>query len=135
MKETGRMWWRRVVSVGVAVAFVAAASITISLVHHEAVPKGVDIRFEVPAGTGATLDAGGTVAILPRDLEVHVGDRLIVDNRDDRTHEVGPWTVPAKATFQIRFTQVGRYDSHCALHAGGGRFFIDVLAPTGDRPA
>ena len=134
MSETGRVWWRRLVTFGVAVAFVAAASVTISLVHHEGLPRGVDIRFEVPAGTGATLDAGGTVAILPRDLEVHVGDRLVVDNLDDRAHDVGPWTVPANATFHIRFTQVGRYDSHCSLHAGGGRFFIDVLAPIGENP-
>ena len=35
--------------------------------------------------------------------------------------------VPAGDTFAFRFKAVGRYDSHCSLHQGGGRFFIDVL--------
>ena len=65
--------------------------------------------------------------ILPRDLEVRVGDRIVVLNEDGRAHEVGPWTVPAGDTFAFRFKAVGRYDSHCSLHRGGGRFFIDVL--------
>jgi plastocyanin len=90
-------------------------------------PAGVDHQFVVPAGTGTTLDAGGSVEILPRDLEVRVGDRLVVDNDDTRSHVVGPWTVPAGDTFTFRFKAVGRYDSHCSLHQGGGRFFIDVL--------
>jgi plastocyanin len=89
--------------------------------------SGVDHQFVVPAGTGTTLDAGGSVDILPRDLEVHVGDRIVVLNEDARAHAVGPWTVPAGDTFTFRFKAVGRYDSHCSLHGGGGRFFIDVL--------
>jgi plastocyanin len=92
-----------------------------------ALPAGVDHRFVVPSGTGATLDAGGVVEILPRDLEVHVGDRIVVVNDDTRAHGVGPWTVPAGETFTFRFKAVGRYDSHCSLHGANGRFFIDVL--------
>ena len=91
-------------------------------------PKGVDHTFVIPDGTAATLQAGRTVEILPRDLEVHVGDRLVVVNDDTSAHEVGPWTVPAAKTFAFRFKEVGRYDSRCSLHKGGGRFFIDVLA-------
>lgn len=89
--------------------------------------SGVDHTFVVPAGTGAVLDSGGTVDILPRDLEVRVGDRLVVVNDDDRAHEVGPFTVAATKTFRFRFSEVGRFDSRCTLHKGGGRFFIDVL--------
>jgi hypothetical protein len=105
-----------------------AGSLLLLVTRHSGLPAGIDHEFVVPAGTGATLDAGGSVELLPRDLEVHVGDRIVVVNEDGRAHDVGPWTVPAGDTFTFRFTQVGRYDSHCSLHAGGGRFFIDVLA-------
>ena len=110
-------------------ALVALAAGALMLVMtHDPVPRsGVDHQFVVPAGTGATLDSGGSVEILPRDLEVRVGDRIVVLNEDTRAHAVGPWTVPAGDTFTFRFKAVGRYDSHCSLHSGGGRFFIDVL--------
>jgi len=110
-------------------ALLSAGALIVVMTRGPGLPSGIDHEFVVPAGAGATLDAGGTVDVLPRDLEVHVGDRMVVVNEDGRPHEVGPWTVPAGDTFTFRFTQVGRYDSHCSLHQGGGRFFIDVLAP------
>jgi plastocyanin len=109
----------------IAAAGVALPAIVVS--GDSSPPPGVDHRFVVPVGTGATLDAGGAVAILPRDLEVRVGDRIVVINEDSRSHGVGPWTVPAEDTFTFRFKAVGRYDSHCSLHGANGRFFIDVL--------
>ena len=115
--------------VGLALLAVLSAGALYVVTHRgPRLPNGVDHEFVVPAGAGATLDAGGSVEVLPRDLEVHVGDRIVVVNQDGRSHEVGPWSVPAGDTFTFRFTQVGRYDSHCSLHQGGGRFFIDVLA-------
>ena len=110
-----------------ALVVLAAGALTLLVTRDSGAPAGVDHEFVVPAGTGATLDAGGSVEILPRDLEVRVGDRIVVANEDARDHAVGPWTVPAGDTFTFRFKAVGRYDSHCSLHRGGGRFFIDVL--------
>jgi hypothetical protein len=110
-----------------AVAAAGGGVIAVVLTDGDGLPPGVDHRFVVPAGTGATLDAGGLVEILPRDLEVRVGDRIVVVNDDARPHAVGPWTVPAGDTFTFRFNAVGRYDSHCSLHGANGRFFIDVL--------
>ena len=119
---------RRLLGFGLgALVLLAAGVLTLVVTGDAGVPEGIDHAFVVPAGTGATLDAGGSVEILPRDLEVRVGDRIVVDNEDTRDHAVGPWTVPAGDTFTFRFKAVGRYDSHCSLHRGGGRFFIDVL--------
>ena len=119
---------RRLVWLGLSgLVALAAGALTLVMTHDPGPVSGVDHQFVVPAGTGTTLDAGGTVEILPRDLEVRVGDRIVVLNEDTRAHAVGPWTVPAGATFRFRFKAVGRYDSHCSLHSGGGRFFIDVL--------
>jgi plastocyanin len=119
-----RLVWIALLSVLAAAQGVLAAAQT----GDDLYPASIDHRFVVPAGTGATLDAGGIVEILPRDLEVRVGDRIVVVNEDLRPHSVGPWTVRAHDTFAFRFHTVGRYDSHCSLHRGGGRFFIDVLA-------
>ena len=122
------MMRRRLMWLGLcALVLLGAGALTLVVTRDPGLPAGVDHRFVVPAGTGATLDAGGVVDILPRDLEVRVGDRIVVLNEDTRSHEVGPWTVPAGDTFAFRFKAVGRYDSHCSLHQGGGRFFIDVL--------
>ncbi|HUP74483.1 MAG TPA: hypothetical protein VM282_15675 [Acidimicrobiales bacterium] len=119
---------RRLVLVALgALVVLGAGALALVMTRDSALPPGVDHQFVVPAGTAATLDAGGSVDILPRDLEVRVGDRIVVANEDTLTHAVGPWTVPAGDTFAFRFKAVGRYDSHCSLHQGGGRFFIDVL--------
>ena len=119
---------RRLVVVALgALAVLGAGALTLVITRDSPLPPGVDHAFVVPEGTATTLDAGGSVNILPRDLEVRVGDRIVVANEDTRNHAVGPWTVPAGDTFTFRFKAVGRYDSHCSLHQGGGRFFIDVL--------
>ena len=119
---------RRLVWLGLSgLVVLAAGALTLVMTHDPGPVSGVDHQFVVPSGTGTTLDAGGAVEILPRDLEVRVGDRIVVFNEDTRAHAVGPWTVPAGDTFRFRFKAVGRYDSHCSLHNGGGRFFIDVL--------
>jgi hypothetical protein len=119
---------RRLVLVALgALVVLGAGALTLVLTRDSPLPAGVDHAFVVPAGTATTLDAGGSVNILPRDLEVRLGDRIVVANEDTRNHAVGPWTVPAGDTFTFRFKAVGRYDSHCSLHQGGGRFFIDVL--------
>ncbi|MEO5842342.1 MAG: hypothetical protein ABIQ73_26795 [Acidimicrobiales bacterium] len=119
----GRLLWLGLF----ALVALAAGALTLVMTRDPGPRSGIDHAFVVPAGTGSTLDAGGSVEILPRDLEVRVGDRIVVLNEDTRNHEVGPWTVPAGDTFTFRFKTVGRYDSHCSLHRGGGRFFIDVL--------
>ena len=120
-----RLFW---LGLGLLAALAAGALIVV-LTISPGLPAGVDHEFVVPAGAGAIVDAGGSVEVLPRDLEVRVGDRIVVINRDGRAHEVGPWSVPAGDTFAFRFKEVGRYDSHCSLHQGGGRFFIDVVSP------
>ena len=121
-------WIARATVVTVLAAAVAIGGLALARMGTEDLPAGNDHSYVVPTGTGVLLDSGGTVEILPRDLEVHVGDSLVVRNDDERPHSVGPWSVKAHSTFRFRFKQVGRYDSHCSLHRGGGRFFIDVLA-------
>lgn len=72
--------------------------------------------FVVPAGTGERLDRGENVEIVPRTLEVKVGDSLIIRNEDSRTHTVGPVVVRAGETAEQNFTRPGVVEGECTVH-------------------
>ncbi|MCX7619289.1 MAG: hypothetical protein N2037_00415 [Acidimicrobiales bacterium] len=74
-------------------------------------------RFVVPPGTGARIDAGETIELIPTSLDVRVGDELIVENQDDRNHVVGPFTVAAGETLQHSFSRPGVYEGFCTVHS------------------
>ncbi len=77
------------------------------------------IVVEVAPGTAERLQAGEDVDLLPRTLEVAVGDRLEIVNRDGVVHEVGPYTVAAGQTLRQTFTSVGTLEGACTLHPDG----------------
>lgn len=77
------------------------------------------IRVEVAAGTAERLAAGEPVELLPRTLEVQVGDRLEIVNRDTVTHEVGPYVVAPGQTLRQTFTSAGVLEGACTLHPSG----------------
>jgi plastocyanin len=106
--------WRLLVAGGVALA----ALVVLLLV---ALPglRTETIAVEVVPGTAERLAAGETVDLLPRTLEVAVGDRLEIVNRDAVTHEVGPYTVAAGQTLRQTFTSVGTLEGACTLHPSG----------------
>lgn len=72
--------------------------------------------FVVPAGTGERLDRGENVEIVPRTLEVKVGDSLVIRNEDSRTHTVGPVVVRAGETAEQNFTRPGVVEGECTVH-------------------
>ncbi|MCB1014649.1 MAG: hypothetical protein KDB10_05980 [Acidimicrobiales bacterium] len=72
--------------------------------------------IEIPAGTGARLDAGEDVTLVPRELEISVNDTVRVVNEDDRTFDVGPFVVLADSTLEHQFERPGRFTGACALH-------------------
>lgn len=77
------------------------------------------IVVEVPAGTAARIEAGESVELLPRTLEVSVGDTLEIRNLDDEIHEVGPYVVGAQQTLRQTFTSPGTIQGLCTLHPSG----------------
>ncbi len=79
----------------------------------------VEHRFVVPAGTGAALDRGEAVAILPASVQLRVRDRLVIENLDDRTHLVGPFSVRAGETLVHEFSRPGRFVGACSIHPSG----------------
>lgn len=80
---------------------------------------GETVTVDVPPGTQQRIDAGASVELLPAVLRVEVGDTLVVINRDDVAHQVGPYTVAAGQTLRQRFASPGRIEGLCTLHPSG----------------
>lgn len=77
------------------------------------------IEVVVPEGAGALGSGVDTAELLPRRLEVSVGDRLVIDNRDTNTVTVGPYTVAPGQRLEQTFTQEGVIEGVCTLHPSG----------------
>lgn len=73
----------------------------------------------VPAGTQERIDAGETIELLPGTFEVSVGDRLIIVNDDEATHQVGPYIVGPGQRIEQQFLVPGRIEGVCTLHPSG----------------
>ena len=78
-----------------------------------------DISFVVPPGTGARLDRGERVEILPARIEARVGQVIRLVNRDSRGYLLGPFYVGARETLTQRFTSPGTFEGACAVHPSG----------------
>lgn len=79
--------------------------------------QSTEHRFVIPAGTGERMDRGESVSILPDTLEMSIGDRLVLENNDDRVHIAGPFSVRPGETFDYRFPNAGTYRGICTLNA------------------
>lgn len=73
----------------------------------------------VPAGTQERIETGETVELLPRIFEVSIGDRLVIVNDDDATHQVGPYIVGPGQRIEQQFLVPGRIEGVCTLHPSG----------------
>lgn len=106
--------WR--LPLGTAVAATALLLLAV-LVLPGLRPATVVVKVE--SGTAQRLDAGAELDLLPRTLNVAVGDRLEIVNRDVVTHQIGPYTVAAGQTLRQTFTSVGVLEGACTLHPSG----------------
>jgi plastocyanin len=109
---------RRRVPVGL-VALVLAPAVVLLLVALTSALRTEVIVVEVPLGTAALIDAGEPVELLPRTLEVSVGDTLEIHNLDVVAHEVGPYGVAAGQTLRQTFSSPGTLQGLCTLHPDG----------------
>lgn len=78
-------------------------------------PTGVVDRYFVPAGTYQRVMRGEIVQIIPRQLEVHVGDEIIIENQDNITHMIGPFTVRAGETLRHVWASTGTIEGDCTF--------------------
>ncbi|MFU8841642.1 MAG: hypothetical protein ACNA8R_13125 [Nitriliruptoraceae bacterium] len=106
-------------SVLLPLAFVLGPVVALLLVVGIGGLRAEHLVVEVPLGTAAQLAAGETVELLPRTLELKVGDSLEIRNHDVEAHEVGPYTVPAGQTLVQGFSSPGVLQGACTLHPDG----------------
>jgi len=87
--------------------------------------EGYDHEYVIPFGTGRRLDGGEPIEIVPRVLEVKVGERIRIVNEDVRGAAVGIFWVPAGRTVAMEFTTPGTLTGECDVHPSG-EFTINV---------
>lgn len=75
-----------------------------------------DHDFVIPAGTAARIAAGEEVVIVPRRLDVRVGESIRIRNLDDEPHQVGPYYLSPSQTVAQTFTRPGRLVGVCTIH-------------------
>lgn len=99
----------------------AIVSIGAAVVIHVA-PRAVasqTISIRVPAGTQDQMDAGEEIVLFPRRLEVGVGDRIVIENNDTSSHQVGPYVVGPGQRIVQTFSTTGIIEGICTLHPSG----------------
>lgn len=96
-----------------------------ALVEPDPTADDFDYDYDIPPGSGDRLDAGEDVEILPRQLEVSVGEVMRIINRDDRDHLIGPFFVGAGETLVQRFAAAGEFEGLCTVHPSG-EFILHV---------
>lgn len=114
---SGRGWALGVVSIIVsvfAIGVIVAVALTVT-----SKPDSETRTFVIPAGTGARLGRGETVEIMPSEVRLRVGDRLVIRNEDDRTTAVGPYTVRAGETLDQEFVRPQVLVGECTLSGSG----------------
>ncbi len=75
--------------------------------------------FVIEAGTGARLDAGEQVELMPTEVRLGVGDTLVLRNEDDRDYSVGPYLVRAGETIEQTFRRPQVLVGECSLSGTG----------------
>lgn len=117
---------RRVISAFVLAGF---ALVVVPLVVSRLVsqPEGQVLRYEIPRGTAAALARGEAVDVLPADLQLGLRDKLVVVNRDDQPHAVGPFRVAPGEELVRDADQITSFSGFCSLHLGGR---IDIQVRT-----
>ena len=102
----------------VAAIVVAAVALAVTgfIVATIALGSGSTIEVVIPDGTGAAVDAGDDVDVVPSLIEASVGDTITLVNQDSRPHVVGPWTVMPGTEYSFTFTEPGDFSGACSAH-------------------
>ncbi len=72
----------------------------------------------IPAGTAKLVSEGGAPPEIPNDLNLVVGDVLVVVNRDAVDHQLGPLWIPAGATASMDLGSEESYMLECSFQPG-----------------
>ena len=74
-----------------------------------------EIELVIPAGTAEKVAAGQPVPGIPEEMVFIVGDKLIVRNQDNVTHELGPVLVPPGASASLPMDNADSFALNCSF--------------------
>jgi hypothetical protein len=106
------------VAAGAAVIAVAAIAIALGIWVLTA-GGSATTTYLIEAGTGARLDRGEVVELMPTEVRLSVGDTLVIRNADDRAYVVGPYLVRAGETVEQTFQRAQTLVGECTLSGTG----------------
>jgi hypothetical protein len=87
------------------------------------------IELVIPAGTANRVAAGDPVPTIPDEMDFLLGDILLVVNKDEVDHQLGPIWVPPSSSAQLALDEAEKYSYSCSFQTS--RFFgINVRPPT-----
>lgn len=77
---------------------------------------GRTLEFSIPAGTADLMAKGYPVPdVMPEQLDLLVGDTVVVENLDDAVHTFGPLTVRPGETTRLTFDRPGYFFGICTV--------------------
>jgi hypothetical protein len=101
------------------VLLVVAAGALVLVLSRSDESAATEYRVVIPEGTGAQIDAGEPVELIPAELALDLYTSFVVENHDTQLHEVGPFSVRPGETLSYQFTQPGTYKGVCTVHPSG----------------
>lgn len=78
-------------------------------------PTGVVANYVIKAGTYQRLLRGEILDVFPRELEVHVGDEIVIENQDSFNHMIGPFGIRAGETLRHVWASAGAIEGECTF--------------------
>jgi hypothetical protein len=121
----------RVVAASLVLGFVIGALLTaVAWTAFGAEPVGPprDVQLVIPAGTAEQINAGGPT-VIPSQIRLIEGDRLVLVNQDVVDHTIGGWQVASGMTLTILADVPATSIFTCTIHPSGNLGLVVSARP------
>lgn len=121
----------RVVLASLALGFVLGTLLTATAwvaFGAEQVGPPRDVQLVIPSGTAAEIAKGGPT-VIPSEIRLTEGDRLVIANQDVVDHTIGGWQVAAGMTLTILADVPATSIFACTIHPSGNLGLIIQARP------
>lgn len=108
--------WHVFVPIVAASVFVMYLLSATSILVFGARGPSQEVGVVIPLGTDAAIRAGAPPPDIPRNVEYHQGDTLVLDNRDVVTHRLGTWYVGPRQTLEVVLSEATGGPWSCSFH-------------------
>jgi len=88
-----------------------------------------NVEVRIPAGTAEAIARGAAVSVIPADLSLVQGDRLVLKNEDSVPHRVGNYSVGPGTTLTLPLDKGSSGSLICTFHPQGS-IALDVRSRT-----